>query len=582
MRLGMIAFARLKEWRLWCAVVSGFLLAGAFPPIDSQELAWIGLVPLLMVLRATQPLAAARYAFFSGLAFWLANLVWLLRLGATGTHLPIAVIAWLFLAGYCALYMAAFGLLGAWLWSWEQEPDTGAAAADESARDEDVADVAGNAIRSGAGAVRQIWQVRLRRLATMVGIALIWAGLEYLRGRLLTGFAWNPLGASQYLNVAIVQLAAWGGAHAISSLIVFFNVAVAMTLAQFVRQARGMPVARFHAELMAGLGVLALAWTHGIAAFREIAQSQQEWPTLRVAAIQPQVPQLKKWDPALLHDNYERLDRQTGHALAFKPNLLVWPETAIPGDLLNDPEAMTFTRGLVLTGGVPLLLGCLESEGQAEDEICYNSAMLMLPDGEVAQVYRKQHLVPFGEYLPLDRYCVWLRRMAPLGITCRPGTGAVLFRLPDFPDAAFASLICFEDVFAPLARAAVHAGARLLINQTNDAWFDGSSAPVQHMAHSVLRAVENRVPVVRAANSGVSCLIDATGRIMQQAQLRAGGWNLGQSGFQVGDTPLPPLTRAPSRYVRLGDRAWGQPAAFLTLGLALYCARSLRRSRGAL
>jgi apolipoprotein N-acyltransferase len=184
------------------------------------------------------------------------------------------------------------------------------------------------------------------------------------------------------------------------------------------------------------------------------------------------------------------------------------------------------------------------------------------PDGRVVDRYDKQHLVPFGEYLPLDRFIPPLRRFAPLGYSCTPGRKATVFRLPG-SGAPLSSLICFEDIVAPLSRAFVRGGARLLVNQTNDGWFDRTAQPVQHLGHSVLRAVENRVPVVRAANSGVTCWIDARGRVHEPTVNSARVAPEPQT--RVWTIVLPPEDRPLTAYTRWGDWTLALPCAGFAL-----------------
>jgi apolipoprotein N-acyltransferase len=222
----------------------------------------------------------------------------------------------------------------------------------------------------------------------------------------------------------------------------------------------------------------------------------------------------------------------------------------------------------------------------------YNSVFLFGEAGRLVESYRKQHLVLFGEYLPFDRYLPFLKTLAPLGISCSAGTTGTVFRLqavplsvergdepgeiPEPEEVRFASLICFEDAFPGLARRAVLNGARVLINQTNDAWFDGWLAPGwaarQHMSHCVFRCVENRVPAVRCANTGVTCSIDRNGRIENLHLLEKQHWRMGITGFSVHTVAVTSGTTAPTFYTRYGDLPFALPcgmAAALAFILAV-------------
>jgi apolipoprotein N-acyltransferase len=278
-----------------------------------------------------------------------------------------------------------------------------------------------------------------------------------------------------------------------------------------------------------------------------------------VAAIQPDIAQTQKWDPAQGEEILDRLETLTDQAAAEpEPDLVVWPETTTPDSLSLDGLSRALVTNLVHRHGVPLLAGAVHVAAEGDGYRYYNSAFLFTPGEGLAERYDKQHLVPFGEYIPLSGWLPWLERLAPLGWTCAAGRRATVFRLAD-PPLAFSSLICFEDTVSGLARAFVRRGARVLINQTNDAWFDRTAGPVQHLSQSVFRCVENRVPMVRVANTGITALVDPSGRIRDAIgstarQTPAAGWR----NWAV---VAPPPGRAPTAYTRHGDALFGLPCA---------------------
>jgi apolipoprotein N-acyltransferase len=335
-------------------------------------------------------------------------------------------------------------------------------------------------------------------------------------------------------------------------------------------------------ELSVGLVVLALCWVSGVRAVRRLQQPDPGSRTVRLVAVQPNVPQLKKWPPAYAAEIYQRLEDGMAPVQLFTQglDLVVWPETAVPGYLPVDVETDLFISGLARAGGVPILVGAMEVEPGTER--LYNSSFLYGADGRVKERYRKIHLVPFGEYLPLAREIPWLRRFEPLGFSCTPGTTNTVFTVPAGGRGAvpFSALICFEDVFAPVARGMVRAGARFLVNQTNDAWFDGTAGPVQHLSHCVFRCVENRVPCVRAGNSGVTCFIDRTGRIDETTRdvLARGEWQhvRYRTGALSAPSPQMPLTF----YCRYGDLPFGLPCGIMAALLLAHGAwRDWKRRR---
>lgn len=485
------------------AALSGILLYLAFPPFEFEETAWIALVPLLVALRHEEdPRAAFRLGLIAGSVFWIASIEWLRR---------VTVVGWLVLAVYCALYLAAFALAArAWLGRLGHE-------------------------RAALN------------LGFMAYSATAWAGLEWFRSTFATGFAWNPLAVSQYRNPALLQAAAWGGAYAVSALIVFINAGIALTVLRYISR-QGRWGRRPHIEMMLAFLVLAVAFWAGARRVRGLSDGPVE---LRVALIQPAIPQDEKWDSEKVSLIYGRLEELTRAAHRAGPlDLIIWPETALPDDVRYSQSSYDLVYSLCSLGS-PILVGSMDSEWPEDRKpIYFNSSFLFDSQGRVVERYDKQHLVLFGEYVPLQDALPFLRAMTPIQESFTPGTNATVFHLEN-PRVAFSVLICFEDTVSHLARRAVRKGARLLINQTNDAWFDPSSASRQHMAQCVLRVVETGVPALRAANTGVSCWINRRGVVA--AELRDASGNTIFPGFlNVAARPAPedlPLTF----YTRYGD-----------------------------
>jgi apolipoprotein N-acyltransferase len=556
-----------RFWRCVCAVVSGALLSCAFPPVASSDGAWVALVPLLFVARWTPPAESFVWGFLQGIIFWLLNLVWLLKLGVTGGPWVLIIPGWVLLSAYCALYVGAFAACAsaAFVFSARLNPARVPAGGVDADSDEDA--VEGPSIS------------RAQSMLLLVVIPILWIGFEYLRSVLFTGFPWNALGVSQFRNVTLIQVAAWGGVYAVSGLLVLMNVALTLMALRVTDMINRRKTVRFQVELAVALFVLALAWYKGIVTLNQSRTEEQNRPSVRIAAIQPAIAQMKKWEPGFEREIYDRLGYQTYLAVLNRPDLIVWPETAVPAPLENDPVCLEFVRGFT-SNDVPLLVGTLEYEpaesGGAEK--LYNSSMLVRPDGTVAARYRKQHLVPFGEYLPFDKLIPVIQRLAPLGFSCTAGEESTLFQL-EHRVAPFSALICFEDIFAGLARRAVQRGAGLLINQTNDAWFDGTSGAIQHLSHCVFRCVENRVPAVRAANSGVTCFIDRNGVIEDSAGLAERDWDLGTPGFKVSTVRLRTEDDPQTYYNRHGDWALALPCGVVAAAFGVMVMRKERQRR---
>lgn len=522
--------------RAAASVLSGVLLAASFPPFGAAGLAWVALVPILLLAAYSPPRAAFRWGFLAGFLFWLITVAWLLRLIRSGGPLPAVLFGWAALAAYCALYVGAFAML--------------AAAAIRGA-------VAGQASRSAS-------PPPLRGVGVLFLLALAWTGLEYLRSTLFTGFAWNALGVSQYRNLAVIQVAEWGGVYAVSFLLAVSNGAVALSLLRYIEycRRRGQPGISF--EFTAAMAICLGALLAGEKQVR--AMYPGDLPlALRVSAINPAIPQTTKWDEAFARSIQDRLNELTEAAMREKPDLVVWPETVTPYALRYDPEIQAVINRLVKMGA-PLLAGSLDEEDDGFRVRYYNSAFLVATNATLVAEYRKQHLVPFGEYIPLDRWFPSLASLSPVGYSCSPGRTGTVFRVsaPAGATAAFAALICFEDTIAPLAGASVRGGARLLINLTNDAWFENSPAAEQHMSHCVFRCVENRVPAVRCANLGVTCFIDRTGAIdtMTRELLESG--RASDGGYRMDEVRLPGAAMPLTLYTRFGDWLFALPCGAAT------------------
>ncbi len=530
-------FSRETVFRTLAVLLSSFLLACAFPlppvlrAMEGSSAAWLALIPLILVARLSRPKNAFWWGWLCGFLFWLVSAAWVLELRQTWGFLPVVILAWVALAAYCALYTGLFAFL-----------------------------LAG------------IWPGGKRRLALVLIAPVIWVGCEYLRAVLLTGFPWNVLGASQYRNIAAIQLASWGGTYAVSGVIVLLNAALALTALRIVGEIRRRESRRrIHYELMLGLVAIALCWSWGVRTVRRGVPGGEAEAIVRIAAVQPNIPQVQKWSEAHRQDAYLALKEQTELAVMSRPSLMIWPETAIPDLLRIDPIAQSVVTSLV-TNGPQLLVGSMDYEQLGEDVLYYNASFLVDSSSSIVGTYRKRHLVPFGEYVPFENQFALIKRLAPLGFSCVPGrpVGPLELRVVQEgveTTANFGVLICFEDVFPYLARKDVGAGARFLVNQTNDAWFDPSAASRQHMANAVFRAVENRVPLVRCANTGVTCFVDRFGRIVELLAGDDGGTAL--KGFSVSELRIPPADMPLTPYTRFGDWLWARPCAMLVIILLL-------------
>jgi len=343
---------------------------------------------------------------------------------------------------------------------------------------------------------------------------LIWIVLEYIQTRIFfLGFGWTLLGYSQYKNLSLIQHADFFGVYGVSFVIMLVNVAIYRFLKRSVR------------EIIITAILLMMVLGYGILRLNEGRTKEG----IKVSIIQGNIPQDIKWNPGLAEDILERYSLLTQMAALDGPDLIVWPETSFPGFLVSDKELTKKVLDLVKGIKTPLLLGT-NTEKALES---FNSAVLISEKGEILDRYDKIHLVPFGEFVPFSDKFPYLRHLVlgELG-EFTAGNAFSVFETP----TRFSVLICFEDIFPELARTFVRKGAEFLIVITNDAWYKRSGAPYQHAACSVFRAIENRVPVVRCANTGYSCFIDSRGRIYDSVE--EDGAHLFITGYKSSEVPL--------------------------------------------
>ncbi|HQP91139.1 MAG TPA: apolipoprotein N-acyltransferase [Candidatus Omnitrophota bacterium] len=334
----------------------------------------------------------------------------------------------------------------------------------------------------------------------------LWVALEYLRGNIFTGLPWALLGNGQAPNLLAIQGADITGVFGVSFIVVFFNYFIYQIIIERVKTR----------HLVICTLVLVFWFSYGL--FR-IFEDQKKSCFVKVAVVQGNIDQEIKWAPAfrdIIFKKYKLLTELV--SMKELPGLVVWPETSYPDYLslgIDDMQLKEFARD----NGVAILAGSITLRS-----MCYfNSAVLFSQKGEILKTYDKIHLVPFGEFLPARKIFPFLENIVPIEDFTR-GREYSVFSLPAryCPVFKFSSLICFEDIFGDLARRFILKGADVLINMTNDAWFGDSSSPYQHMQASVLRAVENRVVVVRAANTGISCFIDDRGKVYKEIKDRSG------------------------------------------------------------
>jgi apolipoprotein N-acyltransferase len=457
------------------AASSGLLLAAAFPALDWSICAWFGLVPLLRAIEGESVGRALRLGWIAGVAFFLVALDWIpatiVRAGGLGPF--VAVFPLVALAGALAVYFALFA------------------------------------------AGLRYWQIHTGRDGFAFAVVL-WVALEWCRATTLVACPWELIGYSQIMNRRLMQIADVTGVYGVSALVVAMNHALHAT------SARRAVAARF-ALVVAFFGAAILYGGHRAKEF----SSKGGDKALRVALVQPAIDANEKWDPARREAALAVQEELSRAAVAGGAELVVWPEASAPylfaadDFYARDPDA--FARDRMLRDrttafarelATPLLIGSpapiVHRVGRGEVWNSLNRSLLLGVDGTVVAHYDKTILVPFGEYVPFARLLFFVRRLVPGVGDFVAGTEPTAFHAGG---ARFAVLICYEATFADFARRLVDDGAEFLVNQTNDGWFGDSSAPVEHLAMASVRAIENRVPLVRVANTGISAVVRPDGRI---------------------------------------------------------------------
>jgi apolipoprotein N-acyltransferase len=465
------------------AATTGVLLPYCFPRYDLGLLAWVALIPLHVALEG---LSRRRQAFWLG---WIAGIIsstgimaWVVTAMNTYGKVPLVFSygIMLLLTAYLGLYVGLYS----------------------------------------AGVV---WFRMLVPRYGQFAAPCLWVALELLRTYVLSGLPWSLLGYSQYRQLDVIQIADHLGVYGVSFLVVLTNVALAELYLWLMPLFRGFRPARLPWELVTTAAMLVgLSWAYSTSLIaREGIESSKA--TLQVGVVQPNIDQAVKWDQGFRDETIRRYDRLT-ESFGYGADLIVWPEAATPFIYEREPVYQLQLVAMANRAGAPLLFGSPAVRFDADRKpFLLNSAYLLSPDGQLLGRYDKQHLVPFGEYIPLKSSLLFFLEKMVEGIgDFQAGLGPTIlsFQLKESNGAdparrvKFGVVICYEVIFPDLVRRVAASGAEFLVTITNDAWFGDSSAPAQHFSMVVFRSVENHLAFARAANTGISGFIDPFGRII--------------------------------------------------------------------
>jgi apolipoprotein N-acyltransferase len=490
-----------REKLIWAAV-SGVLLALSFPKYGHPAVAFIALVPLLVALRGASTRQGFVLGLISGFIHYAGTVYWTGATVSTFGGLPVIVAV--IVAGLLVLYMAAYVAV--------------------------------------FGAVTALLIRRFRGAGLWLTPA-VWVSLEYLRGLLIGGFPWIPLGNTMVTFLPIAQLASIVGVYGLTVFVALLNTGFAVAAVSTGR--------RRTLAVVTSLGLIAAVSIWG--GMRLASNELTQGTPIKVGLIQGNIAQTDKWNPArarMIVDRYLQLSQQ---AVTNGAQFLIWPESSTPF-FFEEDSGGGVVRGLVRTLGVPLLLGSDELEPGTPEKI-YNAAFMLDTAGATAAVYRKIHLVPFGEYVPFQRVLFFVGPLVEAVSAFSAGTRVTMLPVEGH---MVSTAICYEVTYPQLAREAVRQGSEMLTTVTNDAWYGDSSAAYQHFEMATMRAIEQGRYLVRSANTGISGIVDPYGRVLIRT-------NLFETVAVVGEARF---VQARTVYATIGDLAAFVSAAIVLLALA--------------
>jgi apolipoprotein N-acyltransferase len=480
----------MSQWPLrhiLLAAATGILFPLCFPKFDLGLLAWVVLIPLHIALDGSRRTQAFWLGWLSGMIGFTGIMSWVVTAMHTYGKVPLVISygIMLLLTAYLGLFVGVYS----------------------------------------AGVV---WFRMLVPWYGLFAAPCLWVTLELLRTYLLSGLPWSLLGYSQYRQLDLIQIADHLGVYGVSFLIVLTNVALAELYLWLMPLFRGFRPARLPWELVTTSAMLiSLSWAYSTSL---IVTEETERPksTLQVGVVQPNIDQSIKWDQGFRDETLRRYDHLT-ESFGYGTDLIMWPEAATPFIYEREPLYQLELVAMATRASAPLLFGspAIRFDPNRKPYLL-NSAYLLSPEGHLLGRYDKQHLVPFGEYIPLKSSALFFLEKLVEGIgDFQPGPGPTILSFQPRLAADSLSqrsvklgvLICYEVIFPDLVRRMAANGAEFLATITNDAWFGDSSAPAQHFSMVVFRSVENHRAFARAANTGISGFIDPFGRIIKASPI---------------------------------------------------------------
>ncbi|MEO8379099.1 MAG: apolipoprotein N-acyltransferase [Acidobacteriota bacterium] len=476
--------------RFLLALLTGVLFAFAFPSVGQGWLALIALAPLLVAIVRAK---SVREAFFLGWASmamaWLIMVPWVVRVMSHYGGLPYVTGVALFVA--MALYLGLYGAL-----------------------------FAAVVKRLGLGA----------RFAPWLLVPLAWAAVEYLRTFFLTGFPWNLIAAALIDFPTLIQIDRFAGPYFTGALILIPAVVVAWLITQ-----RTVLISRV--LVIGGASVLLLVWWGTGLVASKLNARPRGGATFTAALLQPNISQEMRWNEENVVTLYKKMIDMTVEAADRGATVIIWPESTVPLSFTETAFYRSAIEELSRERGLDIILGSVATD-PARPESLWNSAFLV-SGGRTIGRYDKIRLVPFGEYVPLRRLLFFAKKLVHAVGQFEFGTN----EMPLAGKAKYGPAICYEIVYPQITRTQIRNGADVLVTITNDAWYDGTSAPEQHLRQARLRAIEGDRYLLRAGTTGISAFIDPTGHMLSWVPMGKEG--ILYANFELRTTVTP--------YVRFGD-----------------------------
>lgn len=493
---------KLSASRIFFAVLSGVLLFLSFPKFGLGVVAWFAFVPLFIALKDVDSVwRSLLLGWMAGMTACVGILYWITHVVVNFGHLPLylGIILMLLLALYLSLYTALFAVGIVCLRKW---------------------------------------------IPLYLSAPVLWMCLEYIKSKAFTGFPWENLGYSQFNNLFFIQIADVVGVFGLSFLIILLNSAFYSFMTQRLKKSLALAAVVF--LLWAGV------YAYGIQRINQINDILKDAQGIEVSLVQGNISQSIKWNTNFQEETiniYEELSLRQPPAAG---GLIVWPETAVPFHYQDDTDLQRQVKDIPIKTNNWFVFGSTSYQARDGNTDYYNSAYLLSPRGDIQGKYDKVHLVPYGEYVPMRAVFPFIGRLAEGIGDFGEGKG---FHPLDMGERKIGVMICYEGILPEAGRMYKNAKADLLVNITNDAWFGSTSAPYQHLSMTIFRAVETRLYLVRAANTGISAIVHPTGKIMA----KTGIFHKDAIHGRIKYIQLPTI------YAKYGD--WPVGAGFLCLAV---------------